>query len=151
MKYIVIICSWFCFEAINTIILVRGKFAAYFPSYFLAVSPVLFQNIFQFCTFLPNFQIFCPFLTFFCPFLPLSWKIARIPLLSRIGPVFSTVFYKNTSGRQLLVRREFLTQFSPVLHFIKKTSLLVCIGFAMQIKWLVSIRNVTQDWTGLKD
>ena len=27
--------------------------------------PALIQNIFKFCTFCPNFQIFCPFLPFF--------------------------------------------------------------------------------------
>ena len=36
----------------------------------------VFLNFVHFC---PNFQIFCPFLPFF-------WKIARMPLLSRIGP-----------------------------------------------------------------
>ena len=42
----------------------------------------IFSNFLYFC---PNFQIFCPFLTFFCLFLPFFWKIARKPLLSRIG------------------------------------------------------------------
>ena len=47
----------------------------------------IFSNFVHFC---PDSQIFCPFfpvehfLSFFCPFF---WKIARMPLLSRIGPV----------------------------------------------------------------
>ena len=46
----------------------------------------IFSNFVHFC---PNFQIFCHFLPFFnifCPFLPFFWKIACMPLLSRIGP-----------------------------------------------------------------
>ena len=41
----------------------------------------LFSSFVHFC---PNFQIFCSFLPFF--FLSFFWKIACIPLLSRIGP-----------------------------------------------------------------
>ena len=39
----------------------------------------IFSNFVHFCT---KFQIFCPF----CSFLPFYWKIACMPLLSRIGP-----------------------------------------------------------------
>ena len=43
-----------------------------------------FFKIFSyFVGFCPNFQIFCPFLLFF---LLCFWKIAHMPLLSRIGP-----------------------------------------------------------------
>ena len=51
-------------------------------------SSALFQNIFKFCTFLPKLSKFFLFLTFFCPFLPFFWKIACMPLLSRIGPEY---------------------------------------------------------------
>ena len=47
-----------------------------------------FKIFSNFVHFYPNFQIFClfcPFLTFFCSFCPFS-EIARLPLLSRIGP-----------------------------------------------------------------
>ena len=37
-----------------------------------------------------------------------------------------------------------LTQFSPVLHFIKKP--VIC--FAEQNEWLVSTSNATRDWNG---
>ena len=40
----------------------------------------IFSNFVHFC---PNFQIFCPFLPFF-------WKIARIPILSRIDSEYLT-------------------------------------------------------------
>ena len=40
----------------------------------------IFAQIFKY------FTLFCPFLTFFCPFLPFFWKIAQMPLLSRIDP-----------------------------------------------------------------
>ena len=47
----------------------------------------IFSNFVYFC---PNFLIFCPFLPFFCPFFALYYtlflKIARMRLLSGIGP-----------------------------------------------------------------
>ena len=43
----------------------------------------LFQRIFKFCTFLPKFS---NILSFFTLFMPFFWKIACMPLLSRIGP-----------------------------------------------------------------
>ena len=42
----------------------------------------IFSNFEHFC---PNFQIFCPFLPFFPLFLPVLWKVACMPLPSRIG------------------------------------------------------------------
>ena len=42
-----------------------------------------FKTFVNFVNFCPIFQIFCLFLSFFLPFL---WKLARTPLLSRIGP-----------------------------------------------------------------
>ena len=47
------------------------------------------QALINFVHFCLNIQIFCPFLpflTFLCPFLPFLSKIARMPLLSMIGP-----------------------------------------------------------------
>ena len=44
----------------------------------------LFKNMSNFVNFCPNFQIVRPFLPFF-------WKVARMPLFSKIGPVSSTV------------------------------------------------------------
>ena len=46
----------------------------------------IFSNYVHFCL---NFQIFCPFLPLFCAF---SEKIARVPLLSRIGPELIAFF-----------------------------------------------------------
>ena len=45
-----------------------------------------FKTFLNFVYFCLNFQIFCPILTFFYPFLSFFWKIACMPLLSRIGP-----------------------------------------------------------------
>ena len=45
-------------------------------------SPAVFQNI-KCCIFLPKFSNILPFLP---PFLPFFWKIAPMPLISRIGP-----------------------------------------------------------------
>ena len=44
----------------------------------------LFQNILEFCIFLPKLVL--PFLPFFNIFLPFLWKIMHTPLLSRICP-----------------------------------------------------------------
>ena len=44
-----------------------------------------FQNIFNCFTFLPNFSNILPFF----------WKIAHIPILSRIGPVCTSSQWKN--------------------------------------------------------
>ena len=46
----------------------------------------IFSNFTHFC---PNFQIFCPpllILTCLCHCCPFFWKIACMPLLSKIGP-----------------------------------------------------------------
>ena len=61
---------------------------AFFGSLLRAIiekSPALFQNILKFCSFLPKFS---DILQFFAVF----WKIARMPLLSRIGPDFAISF-----------------------------------------------------------
>ena len=53
-------------------------------------SPALFQTTFIFCTFLPKlsniFPPFARFKRFFALILPFFWKIACMPLLSRMGP-----------------------------------------------------------------
>ena len=66
----------------------------------------LFSNVVHFC---PNLQIFYPFLSF-------SWKIARMTLLSRIGPVRSCrsydevfrVWFFETIHKLFLSGRDFL-------------------------------------------
>ena len=53
-------------------------------------SPALFKNIFKFCTFCPNFQIFCPFFekTHICP-------------LYRTGPEYANwLWKKDVLGRK---------------------------------------------------
>ena len=72
-----------------------------------------FQNIFKFCTFWPKFSKilpFLPFLTFSCHFLPFLSKIARMPLLSMIGPakkwpthVNFVILYKKVSSVKLSI------------------------------------------------
>ena len=52
----------------------------------------IFSNFVHFCR---NFQIFCPFLPFF-------WQIARMPLLSRISPVYIDI----TLERKLIENSE---------------------------------------------
>ena len=51
-------------------------------------SPAFFQNIFKFCVFFLSFSNILPFSNIFLSlfFFPLSWKIACMPLLSKIGP-----------------------------------------------------------------
>ena len=67
-----------------------NRIRAYYSSLLRAIiarSHLLFFKIFSnFVYFWPNFHIFCPFLPFFNIFLLFFWKIARMPLLSRIGP-----------------------------------------------------------------
>ena len=50
----------------------------------MQVSPALFQNIFKYCTFGPNFQLFYLFRIFLFLFFPFFWKNTPMPLLSRI-------------------------------------------------------------------
>ena len=55
----------------------------------IARSHLAFFKIFSgFVHFCPNFQIFSPFLPFF-------GKIARMPLLSRIGPEYTSLIEKT--------------------------------------------------------
>ena len=54
----------------------------------------LFQNIFNCFTFLPKF----PNILFLFTFLLLFWKIARMPLLSRIGPDLRWLFCNLAKG-----------------------------------------------------
>ena len=51
-----------------------------------------FKNIFKLCTFFPRFSNISLFF----------WKIARIPLLSRIGPVTACIFIKSN----ILIKEE---------------------------------------------
>ena len=76
-------CAWFFNKNVSHV-------RAYFSSFLratIAHNHLPFLKIFSnFAHFCPNFQIFCPFLTFFfCPFSGIFWKIARVPLLSRMG------------------------------------------------------------------
>ena len=54
----------------------------------------IFSNFVHFCS---NFQIFYPFFAFFF-FFPFFWKIAHMPLLSRIGPARLIDIYINSNS-----------------------------------------------------
>ena len=83
-----------------------------------------FRIISNFVHFCSNFQIFCPFSTFPCPFF---WKIAPMPLLSRIGPDTSDMQHRH----YFFLARSALPEF-----FI--TSNLVCYKQDLQnlISWM---------------
>ena len=56
-------------------------------------SPALFQNIFKFCTFSPKFSNILPFFAFL-------WKIACMPLLSRIRLEYANWLWKKICFRK---------------------------------------------------
>ena len=58
---------------------IRAHSSSFFACDNRTQSPAPFQIIFKFCTFLPKFS----------NILPVFWKIARMPLLSRIGPEYT--------------------------------------------------------------
>ena len=87
-------------------------------------SHALFQNNFKFCTFLLKFSNILPFFNISLPFF---WKIAPIPLLSRIGPDTSDMQHRH----YFFLARSALPEF-----FI--TSNLVCYKQDLQnlISWM---------------
>ena len=94
-------------QSINWVVSVATGFLPFNQTYTFFK---LFSNFVHFCI---NFQIFCPFLlflTFSWPFLPLLSKIARMPLLSMVGPakkwpkhVNFVILYKKVSSVKLSI------------------------------------------------
>ena len=74
---------------------------------------LLFFKIFSnFVYFSQIFKYFAPF----CPFLSFFWKIARIPLLSRIGPEYPWCQWKYTSNWMLRFCKEMLQYYQYSIH-----------------------------------
>ena len=83
----------------------------------------LFKIFWNFVHFCPNCPIFCPFLLFFNVFLPcfcsFFWKIVRMLLLSRIGPVeLLTLFQLCEFFPQLMFFNELIPLLSHLCHLL---------------------------------
>ena len=68
----------------NIEVIKEGLFKQFIACNYCMQSSALFKDIFKFCIFLPKFSSILPFFNILLPFF---WKMATMPLLSRIGPV----------------------------------------------------------------
>ena len=97
--------NWVIFIANGIIVFLKSRdyICRAFPSSLLCVILAsnylpffkIFSNFVHFCS---NFQIFCPFFVFLFFFFPFFWKIAHMPLLSRIGPARLIDIYINSNS-----------------------------------------------------
>ena len=115
MKYIHISFSWFCFEILNTIIFVRSTIILDEIDRSSPLEVFLGKSVLKvhgkFMGEHPRRNVISIKLQF-----TFTHGCSPVKLLY----IFRIPFNNNTSGGLLLIRRDFLTQFSPVLHFKEK-------------------------------
>ena len=83
---------------------------------------VPFFKIFSnFVHFWANFQIFCSFFDLFKHFFPFFWKIAPMPLLSRIGPDDINYYLTDANMKWLSkkITHVFFTRFNQTFIYYK--------------------------------